>query len=204
MKVIEPLQPSETPQQNEPVPAPPEATTPAEVPNIEQAPVINAPLPGQAANKHNSIAKLLLTILVAAGLAGAGLLLIGLLSPMKTQSLTNGGYTYTFKFYKAASEVQAGNRNALKDDTRKVIAGGQPTTDRDLSSCSSVGSAWREAFRVTINGTDRPVCSEDNNRVYLANFEAFDHRHDFILTYMEAQPDTTAAKTIFSSIHVSQ
>jgi hypothetical protein len=124
-------------------------------------------------------------------------------SSLTNRTLTNDGYTYTLRFYRGADEVRIDNKLALKYGD-KVIAGAHPTTDQHLSTCSQISSAWHQAFTISLEGKTRPVCTT-NGQAYYTNFEAFNQRHLFVLTYKQAARDSTETiKNLMQSLKVAR
>jgi hypothetical protein len=124
------------------------------------------------------------------------------LSSLTAKTLKNGDYTYAFSFYNSAEEVKIEDGRALRHGD-KVTVQIQPTKDTYLASCTQIGRAWRTVFTVRIEGKERPVCST-NNQSYYTNFEKYDQRHMFSLTYGEEQTDLQTVEAIIQSVKAAR
>ena len=134
--------------------------------------------------------------------------ILGHLSNLKTETVKNGDFTYSFKFYKAAVATQTGGENTYKYSD-KSIADPQPTNEKLVSNCSQLGAKWNQAFIIELDDTQRPVCTYVTSDVqaYDMIFPALNNNHLFLITTYNS-PETASSdatlKTIFESIKVSQ
>lgn len=155
--------------------------------------------------KGRKLFKIILTSIVAIVLIGVGgLLAKNLLSNLNTKTLTNGGYTYSFKFYKSAKLVTVQGVQSYNYSSGHVTAVANPTTQPLQTNCTGQVT---EAFSVTVNGSGQPVCTGDNGTVQLfeVHFRAVNSNQYFLLLYpSQSSPSNATLKTIFSSIKVSQ
>jgi hypothetical protein len=120
------------------------------------------------------------------------------------KTLTNGGYTYSFKFYKSAKlvTIQGVQSYSYSGYVTAVVI---PTTQPLQTSCSGQVT---KAFSVTVNGSEQPVCTGNNGtvQVYAMHFRALNSNQYFLLLYpgQQSPPADSTLKTIFGSIKVSQ
>lgn len=153
-------------------------------------------------------------IKIAAGAVGAAIVIAlavfiaSHLSSLKTETVKNGNFTYSFKFYKSAVSTQTGGENTYKYSDRS-IADPQPTNEKLVSSCSQLGAKWNQAFMIELADTQRPVCTyvTSNVQAYDMIFPALNSNHLFLVTTYNS-PETASSdatlKTILESIKVSQ
>jgi hypothetical protein len=129
-------------------------------------------------------------------------LALGTAKPMRTFSLSNGVYAYTFLFYKSSETVNLVQGSGLKAEKAIVIA--KPTNDEVINDCGEVGKDWKTAFTATVDGMERPVCRYKEN-VYLVTFYHGKARHLFEVTYTNAHatPQADDVRQIMQSIKVS-
>lgn len=123
----------------------------------------------------------------------------------ETKRLTNGGYTYSFRFYKQSSLIQPKANSYAYKYLNDVIAGVQPSASPALNNCSQIGSQWQEAFSVEVNKKEYKVCSPSPN-LYSMYFSALNQNHLFTVTFRQNQTVTvyTTLKDIFGSVQVSK
>jgi hypothetical protein len=160
------------------------------------------------ANKKDKGRKLLkislASVVVIVVLGAGGFFAKTLLSDLNTKTLTNGGYTYSFKFYKSAKlvTIQGVQSYSYSGNVTAVV---NPTTQPLQTSCSGQET---EAFSVTVNGSEQPVCTGNNGtvQVYAMHFRALNSNQYFLLLYpgQQSPPADSTLKTIFGSIKVSQ
>lgn len=156
-------------------------------------------------NWQKFVKNAVIILFVVAVLAGGYVLLKGLFSGMATKTLSNGGYTYTFTYYKSAKQVTLDNGSkALKDSSSTVVTVG-PTTVNPPPVCTDITYKMRQISTVTIGGTSYLVCAQ-NNTDFTMFFTAQNHNHMMTLAYSKQQNSATLPKieNIFSSIKVSQ
>lgn len=148
------------------------------------------------------------TVVVLVVLAGGFLLLKNVFSSMGTKTLTNGGYTYSFVFYKSANKVALPNGSQAFKYQDTTVAGVVPTNENPPSACWNIGAQWKEVFTVQAYGATWPVCSPSGVAMsdYTMYFKALNHAHLFTIAYSSQQPATIypQLQTIFSSVKVSQ
>lgn len=159
--------------------------------------------PGKTVEWGTYIKMVLIILAVLAVLIGGFIFAKNFFFGMTTKTLSNGGYNYSFKFYRTASIVYPNGGEAYKYNDN-IVAGVQPTND-NLAECYEIGSGWTKAFTTQIDGSTRPACVV-NSQAFGVLFTALNHNHLFIVTYKTKQ-DTSVypmLKTIFSSVKVSQ
>jgi len=129
-------------------------------------------------------------------------LALGNAKSMRTFSLTNGVYSYTFSFYKSSETVNLIAGSGLKaSDKALVIA--KPTNDEVVNECTDLGKKWKKTFTVIVEGVERPVCQLNDN-IYLVTFYHGKAKHLFEITY-NIKHDTQGedVKQIMQSLKVS-
>jgi hypothetical protein len=122
--------------------------------------------------------------------------------PFRTFSISNGAYLYDFFFYKSSETVNLVAGSGLQaPDKALVIA--KPTSDEVVNDCSEVGKQWKNAFTVSVETVNRPVCVLGNN-VYLVTFYHGKAKHLFEITYTGSEDKKIDdVKQIMQSIKVS-
>ena len=129
------------------------------------------------------------------------------LNGMVVKTVSAGGYSYSFTFYRAATFVQNSNgmRGYRIDDGHSAMVGpvsGLPQL------CGLKGSPYALAFTVHLYGADRLVCTTQDShddQIYMVNFATQGGYHEFVVTYGYTRNinDYPKLKTIFESITVS-
>jgi hypothetical protein len=167
---------------------------------------LNSPI-NDSFGRGRFLKKAIIIIIVLIVIALGGLFFKSTLTGLGTKTLSNGGYTYTFKFYKSANLVQlSGGSNAYKYLDHS-IAGVLPSNSPSLTNCSQIGASWTQAFTVNVYGVNGPVCTPNSlNEVFSFYFTALNHNQLFTVTYNGPQTSSVypTLQTIFGSIKVSQ
>jgi hypothetical protein len=124
----------------------------------------------------------------------------------QTYKLSNGGNSYTFKFFKNASTINSEGLKEFKalDPSSKntviVSAYGAPVNE----SCSKEYSFISVDFQVTIQGKPYNVCSDSKNNTLFLNFEHNQTWSQMILYSNDGSStlSNSSAKTIMDSVTV--
>ena len=124
---------------------------------------------------------------------------------LTTKTLSDGGFSYSFSFYKAAMLVHFSDGTYAYKFKDSVIAGVKPTNDNLVTNCSEIGNQWQTAFTVQVYGATRVVCT-NNNTDYSMMFKALGHNQLFSVVYYSKQSSSLNSKlqTILSSVKVNQ
>jgi hypothetical protein len=139
-----------------------------------------------------------------------GLLFWRHFSDMATKTLSIGGYTYSFSFFRDATYEQV-NGSGFQGYTvnGNIAATVRPQSTNLVPFCSEMGDQYTEAFTVQVYGTTRPVCTAQNNlgtQVYYLGFTALNKNHGFAITYNKSQNAKVypKLKSIFESVRVTK
>jgi hypothetical protein len=160
----------------------------------------------QIKNKKAVVVVVVLAFLIAITL----LITIGIYSSgLSNKTITNGGYTYSFKFYKLATSSKVNGMNGESYSTKRglITAVAYPSAQKPLTNCSELGSQWTQATSVSINGSSYPICTNGSNaEEYATIFTQSGKQHQFSVDYPTAQDSSIYPKlqTIFGSITVKQ
>lgn len=157
----------------------------------------NAPPPPKAYTR-------LLLLIVPLMIVG-GILLKDARTPFATETLTNGTYTYTFRFYHDANEIRLSDKTLAYVHGDDEVAGVKPEAIPMITKCSQISSAWKQVFTVRVYGAEHPVCTP-NHKGFVLYFPALGGKHLFTVTYKKAQTSATypTLKMIFTSVTVSK
>jgi len=198
-------QPSPFPAAAPPVSRPMSNTVPAETKDTTSAKKKKFALPAKLKSPKLLIAVGAVLILIVGGM----MLLKNMSSNMKTFSIKNGNYTYSFKYYSTATHTEIGGQNSYSytNKTGKIIASVQPTEESPVTSCAKLGAKWQQVSSVTIEGNQHPVClaSTGNVKAYDVIFSAQNSNHLFLITTYDdpgADSSNSALNAIFGSVRV--
>lgn len=178
--------------------------------NLEQNPV------GMSANSLElktsdgtnwpKVFKKMLPVIVVVLVAGGGWLFYkSYFSGLGTNTISNGGYTYSVELFKPSGQVRLndGSEDLKHSDTVLIL---KPSDSSKLNNCSQIGNGWTEAFKVSIYDQSVPVCQPSSVGNYTTYFTALDQRHLFSITFKETPSEEVYPdlKTIFESVTVSE
>jgi hypothetical protein len=123
--------------------------------------------------------------------------------PLQPSSISNGVYAYNFLFYKSAETVNLVGGSGLEAHDKALVIAKQ-TSDEVVKTCAEVGREWKDAFTVSVEGVDRPVCMRSDN-VFLVTFYHGKIKHFFEITYTSPSAISSAdVRQIISSLKVAQ
>lgn len=162
---------------------------------------LNKPLSNGFGLKLN-VRRIILPLVIVLILVGVYLFLKTFALGLGTKTLTNGGTTYTFMFYKSGYKVRLSDGTFSYKYTDKAIVTIEPSSDRVITSCSEYGNGqWQTILTDTFNGVQYPVCTLDD-KTYIMEFSDLNQHNLFLLTYTSPQTskNDTTIKTIFSSV----
>lgn len=185
-----------------------------------------APSPAQSTDAKRSPtwlwAKLVVGVLTLAVLFTMGsTLFMKLAGGLTERTESFQGYTYSFQFYKKATPTMLHQSTGTVREApgltykHSALAFAMPDTDDPITTCEEIGSGWRQAFSVVINGVERPVCNSltasPGVSMFMTNFTAYDVTHLFTVGFNQGQSggpslarDNQALQAMFSSIKVTK
>ena len=153
---------------------------------------------------RNYIKPALITLAILMVVFGGYLFVRGYFSSMTTKTVTNHGFTYTFKYYRNASKVTLGAGGSGYQHGGTIL--GVDTTDLNSPSvCGEIDLQTTQAFTAQLQGVTHDVCVKDG-RVFSMFFRELNQNHVFVITYSKPQDQSVypTIKSIISSVKVSQ
>ncbi len=207
-------------------PTPPAVAEPVPLPspsNIYPQPQTNlsrseAEMAAATEGKKKRKEKILLftpILLIVLGLIATAVALYmhGTFSKLTTVSVTNRGYTYSFKYYKKATLENSSLEGYKYLNEADFFV--EPYNGNVPSNCSMIAKSYYQAFTVNINGISVPVCTgplQNNNpqisQVFIMLFNAFNHSNIAVAGFKKSDrqmpSDYPTLKAIFSSIKVKK
>ena len=156
--------------------------------------------------KNHTITSLIkgaIVLIILFVLIGVGLYVHSYFTGMSTKTISNGGYTYSFTFYNAASKVTLSDGSSAYKYQGKV-ASVKPFNAYPISNCSQIGTEWHLAFNVSLNANQLPVCTP-NDQSFEMIFNAANHNQGFVIVCNSVQTAVNypLLKSFFSSVTVS-
>ena len=125
------------------------------------------------------------------------------LTALSPQALTNSAFEYDFLFYKKSETVNLVAGSGLKYDNKALVIA-KPTSDDVAKECANMtDGAWREVFRVSVEGVERPVCRLNDTVFALTVFHG-KTKHLFEVTYNSPHDvNTNDLRRIMESLKIS-
>lgn len=152
------------------------------------------------------IKRALITIAVLVVLVGGFTFVKDFITGFDTKTVTNGGYTYSFMFYRFSHLVTVNGVQIYKINNSSNVSAG-PTNESVTTFCAQLNryNALQQAFTVQLYGSTRPVC-EYQNTLFVMIFTALHENHIVAVTYSKPQNSSVYPKlqTIFGSVKVSK
>ncbi len=141
-------------------------------------------------------------ITVVLALALGTWLFVRSFAPLNIHTITNSAYEYSFLFYRSSESVNLVAGEGLKYDSKALVIA-KPTNDDVVKSCDEMGSKWKEAFTVQVEGVEHPVCRFNDN-VFLVTFFHGKAKHLLEITYTTPHAiNVNDVRQIVQSLRVS-